>query len=432
MKKIVLSILFLFIITSVIAQNYPQNSDLLWVTTPDKKDWIYSVKEEAKISIQLFRYGIPQDVEISYKYGPEMMPPVKEGKIKLKDGKAELSLGSLGKPGFVDCKLQVDYEGQSYTHHVKVAYDPGSLVPFTQNPADFNEFWTRAKEEAAKCPMKVEKTFVKEYSNYKVDCYLIKLQTYKEGFSIYGYLTLPKKEGKFPAVFTPPGAGVKPMNPLKYLYYAENNMINFLIEIHGIRPDLDAESYKDIGKAFGTGDNNYLVNGIDDKDRYYMKKVYLSCVRALDYLTSLPEWDGKNLIAQGGSQGGALALITTALDNRVTACAANYPALSDMAGYLDNRAGGYPHLFPEKNSMNKPDIIKTLQYYDVVNFARQIKVPTFMTWGFNDNVCPPTTSYIVYNLIKSEKKALITPINEHWASDATVKIIFNWIKQQVK
>ena len=37
--------------------------------------------------------------------------------------------------------------------------------------------------------------------------------------------------------------------------------------------------------------------------------------------------------AQGGSQGGALALIAAGLDERVTACVANHPALSDMAGY---------------------------------------------------------------------------------------------------
>ena len=35
-----------------------------------------------------------------------------------------------------------------------------------------------------------------------------------------------------------------------------------------------------------------------------MKRVYLACVRSIDLLTSLPEWDGKNVIVQGGSQGG--------------------------------------------------------------------------------------------------------------------------------
>ena len=37
----------------------------------------------------------------------------------------------------------------------------------------------------------------------------------------------------------------------------------------------------------------------------------MSCVRAIDFLTSQPDWDGKNVIVQGGSQGGANAIKVT-------------------------------------------------------------------------------------------------------------------------
>lgn len=104
-------------------------------------------------------------------------------------------------------------------------------------------------------------------------------------------------------VIAPPGAGIKPMDPLKDLFYAENDVIRFDMEIHGIRPDLSAEDYKSISQSFGNGNNSYLVNGLDDKDNYYMKKVYVSMVRVVDFLTQLPQWDGKNVMAQGNSQG---------------------------------------------------------------------------------------------------------------------------------
>lgn len=35
----------------------------------------------------------------------------------------------------------------------------------------------------------------------------------------------------------------------------------------------------------------------------------MSCVRAIDFLTSQPDWDGKNVIVQGGSQGERLLLL---------------------------------------------------------------------------------------------------------------------------
>jgi len=431
MNKLLFIIAFLFAVNIAASQT---NSDVLWVTTPDHTNWIYKVNEEAKITIQLYRYGILQDIEIKYSIGPELLKATKEGKVKLVKGRAELSLGTLDKPGFVDCRLTADIAGQVYKHHIKVGFDPEKLEPFTKYPNDFKEFWEKGKAEAALCPMKVERTFVPEFSNDKVNCYLVKVQAYKEDLGIYGYLTMPKKEGKYPVVFTPPGAGIHVVDPTNStsMAYAENGLIRFETEIHGIRPNLDAKTYKEIARSFGGGDNGYLVNGIEDRDKYYLKKVYLSCVRAIDYITSLPEWDGKNVIAQGGSQGGALALVTAGLDPRVTICAASYPALSDMVGYLNNRAGGYPHMFVELKGMDKPEIIKTLQYYDVVNFAKQIKVPVFMTWGFNDNTCPPTTSYVVYNVLKTKKEALITPVNEHWSSDTTKIAILNWIKTQLK
>lgn len=417
------------VVTSLLAQNYPHQSDLLWVTTPDSNDWLYELNQEATVSVALYRYGsLMNDVEISYAIGPEQMPAETEGTLLLHNGKGILRLGTMNEPGFRDCRFSVTIDGKVYRHHIKVGFEPEKLKPHTAYPDDFLSFWQNALQEAAQCPMVVEKRFVPEYSDNNVDCYLIKLQAYQKGQYVYGYLTLPKKEGRYPVVFSPPGAGIKPMNPMKDIFYAENGFIRFDMEIHGIRPDLDQATYAEISRAFGNRNNSYLVNGLDHRDSYYMKKVYLSCVRAIDYLSTLPEWDGKNMIAQGGSQGGALALVTTALDSRITACAANHPALSDMAGYKAGRAGGYPHLFTKFDGMDSPEKLNTIAYYDVVNFARQIKVPVWMTWGFNDDVCPPTTSYIVYNLISSKKEALITPVNEHWISLDTRYAILDWIR----
>ncbi|WP_243349326.1 acetylxylan esterase [Parabacteroides sp. FAFU027] len=433
MKRTFLFLFSFLLFVSTFAENYPYQSDVLWVTTPSHANWLYRLNEEAKITVSLYEYGVlKSDVKIEYSIGPDMMPVTKTGTVILKNGKAEISLGTLSRPGFKDCQLTVTLNGEEYKHHIKLGFEPEKLTPYTKYPSDFTDYWEKAKAEAAKCPMEVVKVFIPEYSNDKVDCYLVKLQVYKKGSYIYGYLTMPKKEGKYPVVVSPPGAGIKPMEPSKDLFYAENGCIRFDMEIHGIRPNLDTETYQSISKAFGNGNNSYLVNGLEDRDSYYMKKVYLSFPRVIDYLTSLPQWDGENVIAQGGSQGGALALVATGLDSRVTACAANHPALSDMAGYKDNRAGGYPHLFTNFTGMDTPEKLKTLEYYDVVNFARQIKVPVFMTWGYNDNVCPPTTSYIVYNTLQCKKEALITPVTEHWISQITRHHILDWIKGNLR
>ena len=428
------ALLLLAFTAGLTAENYPYRSDYLWTTVPNHADWLYKTGEKARVEVGFCLYGMPQDAEVSYEIGPDMMPATSAGKVKLKNGKATIDMGTMAKPGFLDLRLTAELNGQKYQHHVKVGFSPEQLKPYTKNPADFDGFWQSAIDEARKeaknnqLVVKCEK--VEKYTTDEFDCYLLKIKTDRR-HSIYGYLTKPKKTGQYPVVLCPPGAGIKTIKePMRNTYYAKNGFIRLEMEIHGLNPEMTDAQFKEITSAFDY-ENGYLTNGLDDKDNYYMKHVYVACVRAIDYLTSLPEWDGRNVFVQGGSQGGALSLITAGLDQRVTACVANHPALSDMAGYLDNRAGGYPHFNRLKSMLTKEKVV-TMAYYDVVNFARRITCPVYLTWGYNDNVCPPTTSYIVWNLITAPKKSLITPVNEHWTSEQTNYGQMVWLKEHIR
>ena len=416
------------------AENYPYRSDVLWVAQPDHADWLYRTGEKASVEVRFYRYGIPQEgLTVSYELGGDLLPADASGSVVLKNGRAVIPVGTMKRPGFRDCRLSATVDGQTFRHHVKVGFSPEKIEPYTAMPADFGDFWERCKAESAAFPLRYTKERVEKYCTAQIDCFLIKLQLNKHGQSIYGYLFMPKgaQPGSCPAVLVPPGAGIKTIKePLRHKYYAEQGCIRFEFEIHGLHPDLPEERFREISAAFNGRENGYLANGLDSRDNYYMKRVYLACVRAADLLASLPEWDGRNLIAQGGSQGGALALIATALDPRITACVANHPALSDMARFKLGEADGYPH-FSRTAGMDTPDRVRTMAYYDVVNFARSIRVPVFMTWGFNDNTCPPTTSYAVYNVLPGPKEALITPVNEHWTSEATGRRQLEWIKQHL-
>jgi len=416
-------------------ENYPYRNDVLWVTVPDHADWIYRTGENASVEVQLYEYGMPLDgITVDYELGGDLLPADTKGSVTLKNGRATIPVGTMKKPGFRDCRLTATVGGVERKHHIKVGFSPEKIEPYTRMPADFEKFWTENKERLARVPLSYTKRRIEKYCTDKVDCYLVKLLVTDRGQAVYGYLTCPKNAlpGSCPVIFCPPGAGVKTIKePQRARRCAEKGCIRFEIEIHGLNPELSEESFREISSAFNGRENGYLTNGLDNRDNYYMKRVYLACIRSIDLLTSLPEWDGRNVIAQGGSQGGALALITAALDPRVTACVANHPALSDMARFEAGEADGYPH-FSRTRGMNTPEKVKTMAYYDVVNFARLIRIPVFMTWGFNDDTCPPTTSYAVYNTLQEPKEALVTPLNEHWTSETTGSRQLAWIMKHLK
>jgi len=399
------------------------------ILSPDSKDWNYKINQPASVNVTVLQYGVPVDnVSLSYEMGPEMMPADKKGTLKLDHGTGTISLGSSSVPGFRQLTVKTEYQGKSYSNMVKVAYSPEKITPSVVMPNDFMEFWQRAMESSAKVPLDVIMTPLPEYSTLSADVFLVNFQNWKAGSRIYGYLCKPKKKGNYPVLFSPPGAGVKPMIPSTA--YADRGFISLSIEIHGISPLLDAKAYKEVSNAFG----DYWFNKLDDPENYYYKSVYLGCLRAVDVLCSLPEFDGKNVVVTGGSQGGALSIVTAALHKKVKCLAAFYPALCDMTGYLEGRAGGWPHLLNPRNypQTNRPENLKTLSYYDVVNFSKIVKVPGFYSWGYNDNTCPPTSVYAAVNTITAPKTIVITPITGHWRFEETNQESITWLRKQVE
>lgn len=239
---------------------------------------------------------------------------------------------------------------------------------------------------------------------------------------MYGYLTKPRDGNRHPLLFCPPGAGMGKVTPTTY--YSEQGFVYLNIGIHsGCNPEMGKDIYAEARKVA----EEYNRNGIESKETFYYKDVYAGCSRCVDFLCSLPEWDGKNVGVTGGSQGGALALTTAALNKRVTFCAAFYPALCDLKGYLHGRAGGWPKYF--KDGDEKKGTEATLDYYDVVNFARRITCPVFFSMGYNDNTCPPTSTYGAYNEITSPKTLVVTPTSAHWRFKETNDEAVVWMKR---
>jgi cephalosporin-C deacetylase len=139
-------------------------------------------------------------------------------------------------------------------------------------------------------------------------------------------------------------------------------------------------------------------------------------VRALDFLTTQPEWDGKVVAVVGHSQGGFQALVAGGLDDRVTFIGAGVPAGCDHTGMLRRRISGWPKLVPLLQG-GKPDsvIAEASRYYDAVNFAARCHADAIVSVGFIDRTCPPTSVYAAYNQLKGDKSIINKPSMGHAA-----------------
>ena len=123
--------------------------------------------------------------------------------------------------------------------------------------------------------------------------------------------------------------------------------------------------------------------------------------RAINYLASRPDFNGKQLIIQGHSQGGFIALAVAGLNRHITGVAANQPGFCDHAGYLD-----------------------------VVNFAGKIKCPVIVSVGFIDHTCSPSSVYSAYNKIKAQKYIMNMPLHDHGSSNPFRQFEKEWIEKR--
>jgi cephalosporin-C deacetylase-like acetyl esterase len=261
--------------------------------------------------------------QVSYQIGPEMMPPTTRKSEALGPNGITVAAGTMNEPGFLRCIAVVEVDGKSYRGLATAGFKPDAIKPTTDDPPDFDAFWKAGKEDLAKLPVDAQLTLLPDYSNPSVETYHVSLQNVgmtANPSRLYGILCVPRGEGKFPAVLSVPGAGVRPYRGMMSL--AQKGIITFQIGIHGLPVNLDASVYDSLGRGALA---NYQTFGLDDKKRYYYRRVYLGCVRANDFLTSLPKWNGRDLAVTGGSQGGALSIVTAALDPRVKGLAAFYP-----------------------------------------------------------------------------------------------------------
>ena len=417
-------------VTAASAPSQERTGAVRLQVVPDRADWTYAPGAPAGFRVFATRDGHPFALpSLTWKVGPEMGDATEEKTGPLPaEGVSVKTLG-LKEPGFIRLVATATLDGQDYRAVGTAGFAPERIAPTVEHPADFDAFWAAGKEALAKLPVDATLVPMPEVSNGKVDCWHVSLQNVGPATTgtsrFFGVLCEPKGDGPFPALLQVPGAGVRAYRG--NVEMAEKGIITFQVGIHGLAVNLDPTVYMALGAGALSG---YPTFNLDERDRYYYRRVYLGCVRANDFLASRPRFDGKTLAVTGGSQGGALSIVTAGLDPRVKLLAAYYPALSDVTGYLNGRAGGWPHMFRE-SSRRLPGRIANVGYYDVVNFARRVKAPGLYSWGYNDEVCPPTSMYAAYGVIPGEKSLLLALETGHFTTPEQVKRVNAWLEERL-
>ena len=386
-----------------------RGTNIVVSVTPDHQDWNYKVGEKASFVVNVRKSGtLLNQVKVDYEAGPVMYPNTKKT-LTLKDGTMKWS-GEMKTPGFYRLKVVAHVDGKDYEGLCTAAFSPEKIEPYAQEPKDFDDFWKKALDEARQIDLNPTKVLLPERCTKDVNVYEISYHNNRRGSKMYGILSIPVKPGKYPALLRVPGAGVRPYSGDTYT--APGKCIVLEIGIHGVPVTMEQKVYDDLANA---ALNGYWDTNLENPDRNAYKRVVTGAVKGVDMIASLDEWDGKTVGVTGSSQGGFLSLAVAALDKRVTFLAAVHDAMCDYEAELHGVAGGWPHYFyhAKMNAITKARL-EGARYYDGVNFARRITVPGWYSFGYNDEVVPPTSAYGLYNTIKAPKILSLYQMTGHF------------------
>ncbi len=369
----------------------------------ERADALYHQHEPVIFVLKLERDGKPvPSAEVDWTMVKDGLPLDQKGRATIKDGEAKVT-GKLDEPGFL--QVRASYREQPKAAPVTAAggagIDPTEIKPSMPVPEDFDAFWDAQKKKLAAIPLNPHLEEVKSPSK-TVAAWDIKADSVRSQIS--GYLAKPVGAApkSLPIILTVHGAGVRSSALGGPVGWAAQGFVAMDMNAHGIpngRPDA---YYTELAN---TTLKDYRYVGRDSREECYFLFMYLRLIRALDFLTSQPEWDGKTVIVYGGSQGGAQAFAAAGLDPRVTFFCAAVPAMNDHTGMVVNRIAGWPKLVAV-NADHQPDPkgIEAARYFDGMNLAtRTHALGAQVTTGFIDTVCPPTSVYAAYNALTIPK-----------------------------
>ncbi len=327
---------------------------------------------------------------------------------KIISGKPVLIKTSINQPGFVRILVSLTDRNGKKVYTVKSGrkteyfFDGGAGVmpeklSRSTEPADFDAFWTKQKKRLAAVPMKSLMTKIPN-KNPKVEVYAVSVNCAGPR-PVTGYLSIPAgaaaKSLAASVLFEGYGKGYQRPTCVG----SNESEIVFSINAHGYELGHDSAFFRKLWEEIKSNGQLYAFDPVQNSnpETAYFNGMALRVMRALQFVKSLPQWDGKRLSVAGESQGGLQAAWAASLVPGVTSCELKIVWCCDLAGVTKSkRLNGW-----------RPKYVPALDYYDAVNHAKRIprSCPvTIARAGLGDYTCPPSGLAIFYNNVKAPKK----------------------------
>ena len=284
---------------------------------------------------------------------------------------------------------------------------PQDYVQGVPCPKDFKRWWGKQLKAMRREKMEPVLREMSGVSDPDVICYELEINCIGDN-PVRGYVAIPRaeREGGYPLVMYFHAAGVAgrwcrcwPEETISMAKWG-NGAICVNINAFGMENGREQEYYNALEQGLY---KDYSKRASESREDYFFKNMYLRAVRALDFACTLPQWDGKRVLAYGQSQGGAQAFALAGLDKRVSAVVGIVPGGCNSAGSA-RKAGFDSWPYTYKSFVNSQQGQKILSYFDGCNFLANTRAKLFVEIGLMDQTCRPSAIFSALNANSASRK----------------------------
>jgi len=286
-----------------------------------------------------------------------------------------------------------------------------------KKPADFDEFWDKAKAEVDRLPLEFELEKV-DIPSQVAEFYYLRFKGVG-GATVVCQLIKPlKKQKQHPGMLMFHGYHGDSGDFVDKLSWVAEGYIVMAMDCRG-----QGGLSEDVTVTNGTTLKGHIIRGVEEgPEKLYYRSVYLDTYHCAKILASLTDVDENQLVTSGGSQGGALALVCAALYPEIKKTLAIFPFLSDYRKLfqldISVTATAYEELhywFRQRDPLHQREakFFDTLEYIDIQHLAARIKASVIWPIGLADVITPPATQFAVYNQLTCDKEMVIYPEYGH-------------------
>ena len=272
------------------------------------------------------------------------------------------------------------------------------FFPKIKKSKKIENFWKKKITEINKQEVKSISEVVSRGLISQTNFYKIALQS-SDNYFLKGNLVLPEKEISNPTIINIHDYAI-PQTSISSYHLNKIGIAQIFLSLR-----------KHENFATKPKNSNFLINHSDNIKEHFLTQIYCDSISSLNCISNLDGIDENSIILHGNGIGSSICIFASAFSEKVKGLILDEISISSIGEATLNLDDNWIFEFKqavENNTLQNEDFLPNLNYFDVLNFVENIKVPVLLFLKFEkENMQKTKQAFAFFNYLNCDKRVKI-------------------------